>query len=324
MALDLPDYSKLNEMYLGPLAARMAQDNYDQKGQLAQMMLQQQQQKNEFDAQNNPLMLEHQRDINNEQTARLPGIYMGNAEKALQLDKASRTHEDEIDNLLSGYKGKKSQEELANLTRAGEMYNQAGAYLKTVPPAIAHATAKQILGSYYRPEFDQYPPEQLVKTVQDAGLWMTSAQTKYQQAMQKQDDQQAAREREIKLKADKAKELAQYKESIKKVAAAVVKTNDPKNWQDASTRLLMQAAQEPDQEKRDILVAQAQSFTDLIMAKERQKAAAAAETKPSLPGMGIQTNPPVAPPKVVMPGPTATVPAQPKPGSSPNNPIVLK
>jgi len=284
-------------------------------------MLQKQQQENEQTAITNPLEVEFQRGRNQEQAARLPGIQADVRGKQLEVDQIERTREQHIDELLSGYKGKMSANELAQITRAGEAYNQVSGYLKNLPPAVAPAAAKQMLGSYWRPEFDGMDPQTLVKTLGDAGMMMTSAQTKYQQAMQKQDDQQAAREKEILLKANKAQELAKFKESIKKVVKATVKAGKvAENYRAMSAQIMRQAQLEQDPDKRAILMEQAQEFTDFYFAELDRKAQAAAATKPDPGALGFE-KPPVVPIPTVKAAGSTPAPA-PAPAAPVNNPAM--
>jgi Sec-independent protein translocase protein TatA len=308
MPLDLPDYSKLNEMYTGPLAARMAQDNYDQKGRLAQLLLQQQQQSNQDEAALAPIKRQIEQGRVYEQQAQLPGIMADSGKRVLGFDQAQRTHEDHIADVLKGYQNKISDEDAARINKAADVYGQVGNYLKTVPGPAQGAAAKQFLGSFWRPEFEQVPPGQLAEVLSNAGQWMGAAKTQYAQAREKQDKDIAAKLEAERIKTQKAKDLAVFKASVIKKTDPIVKSDKPNDWQKTSSALLMQAAQEPDEDKRAVLVAQAQVFINLIMQKERQKAAATSETKPDVNKLGMDTNAPVPLPTVSMPGPGASSP----------------
>lgn len=317
MPLDLPDYSKLNEMYTGPLAARMAQDNYDQKGRLAQMLLQQQQQSNEDEAALAPIKRQFEQGRVYDQQARLPGTIADSGKSILGFDQAQRTHEDHIADVLKGYQNKLSDEDAARINKAADVYGQVGSYLKTVPGPAQGAAAKQFLGSFWRPEFEQVPPGQLAEVLSNAGQWMGAAKTQYAQAREKQDSINAAKLEAERIKAAKAEALAKFRASVVKKTETVKASKKPENYRAYSAQLMAAAQAEEDPDKKAALLEQAQQFTDFYFAELDRKAQATAATKPDPGKLGLEKPEPVPVPQV-KPQPAA------KPGSSKDNPIVLK
>lgn len=316
MPLDLPNYTDLNSMYSGPLAARMAQDNYDQKGQLAQMLLQSQQQKNQEDATIAPLRAQFQQGQNDAQAAQLPGLKALSRSHQLTTDVSEQTHDAHIADELGKYQGLKTSRELQQITQAANAYGQVGAFLGSIPGPARQAAAKQLLGTMWRPEFEQYNVQDLPDVLSTAGKWMSTAQTQYQQALGKQGAVNEGRVDAATVRSDAQVKAAQIRatqaQALQKAGQTV---KEPKDFQALAVKWSTLADQETDPAMKAQYLDVAQKYLE---AAKYLKPADNAKPQPNPAALGDIL---VAPTPRVNPLGTN----QPKkPGSSADNPIVLK
>lgn len=197
-----------------------------------QDLLQKSQQSQEM----HPLEMQRARTSNAMQEAQIPGIQ---AQNSITQDKASisrNTLPQQLEEAFAKHKGSMSDLQLKELNNAGQRYGQVGALLGNIPGPARAAAAKQLLGDLYRPEFDQYNPNELADTVSTIGEWMTKAGSKFQLADQKSDTARA-------LEAEKTRralELQQLKnaanERIAKLKDDALKTKDPKKFEELAVR----------------------------------------------------------------------------------------
>ena len=215
---------------------QFAQEKQRRDAELASL-LQRTQQQGEM----HPLEMQQRRIGNQMQEAQIPGIQ---AQNSITQDKASisrNTLPQQLEEAFAKHKGSMSDLQLKELNNAGQRYGQVGALLGNIPGPARAAAAKQLLGDLYRPEFDQYNPNELADTVSTIGEWMTKAGTKFQLADQKSDTARA-------LEAEKTRralELQQLKnaanERITKLKDNALKTKDPKKFEELAVRHKMAA-----------------------------------------------------------------------------------
>jgi hypothetical protein len=184
------------------------------------------------------------RQLGNQATeAQLPGLQ---AQSSLSQDKASlsrNTMAQQLEEAFAKHKGNMSDAQVKELTNAGQRYGQVGAMLGAIPGPARASAAKQLLGDLYRPEFDQYNPNDLADTVSTLGQWMTETGSKFQLQSQKSDTARA-------LEAEKTRralELQQMKnasnERLGQLRADALKTKDPKKFEELAVRHKMAAEQ---------------------------------------------------------------------------------
>lgn len=130
-----------------------------------------------------PYDIESKRLRNETTSAQLPGIRATSGKLEDDARFSRETLGSKIEAELKKYSGQMSDAQLKELTNAGQAYAQAGKLLENLPGPASHAAAKQILGQFYRPEFDQVPPHMLGKVVSFFGDEMINAQDKYVQQL---------------------------------------------------------------------------------------------------------------------------------------------
>jgi hypothetical protein len=262
------------------------------QARLAQMLQEQQQ-----NAQMFPGKLQQQSLQNDQMGAQLPGI---RALSSLNEDKANlsrNTMAQQLEAAMKEHKGKMTKADLDELNSTGQIYSQAGALLGAVPGPARKAAAKQILGDKYRPEFDQYDPNDLADTVSTIGKWMTEAGSKYKLETDKIDMKaQAAAEAQAK-KIQATKELEVFKASLKEKLDGLKSSGDPKTYEAVIVQLKKAAAQETDPEKRQAILQEAQDFINIQHGMKIAGAGAAQAGKVDVgAATGMQTNPVPQPP----------------------------
>lgn len=215
---------------------QFAQEKQRRDAELASL-LQRTQQQGEM----HPLEMQQRRIGNQMQEAQIPGIQ---AQNSITQDKASisrNTLPQQLEEAFAKHKGTMSDIQLKELINAGQRYGQVGALLGSIPGPARAAAAKQLLGDLYRPEFDQYNPNDLADTVSTIGEWMSKAGDKFRLADQKSDTARA-------LEAEKTRralELQQLKnaanERITKLKDNALKSKDPKKFEELAVRHKMAA-----------------------------------------------------------------------------------
>lgn len=151
----------------------------DERAQMAarlQDMLQQTQQR----AQVNPLLLKQQELANQTTQAQMPGL---EAQSSMQADRANisrSTIGQQLEEAMRKHRTNMTDADFKEIGQTGQAFSQVGEYLSGIPVPARHAAAKQMLGQMYRPEFDNYNPNDLVDTLQQTGKWMNEAATKFQ------------------------------------------------------------------------------------------------------------------------------------------------
>lgn len=130
-----------------------------------------------------PLELQGKQLSNQTAQAQIPGLQAQSEKQQLDTRFSRETLGPKIESELSKYKGQMSDSQLKELTNAGQAYMQAGPLLDRMPGVVTHAAAKQILGNFYRPEFDQIPANALGQVISHFGETMVAAQSKYVQQL---------------------------------------------------------------------------------------------------------------------------------------------
>ena len=300
-----------------PLAYMKGMDMVDQAGQYNDMQKQLLGQQLEREKQMLPVDVAHKQLTNQGLELGLPGIF---ADSNLKQDKAvlSRaTLDQQHEQFIRDFQAKGSQQEAEQFQRVGQLYAQAGEMLKGIPGMMSHQRAKEILGKNYLPEFDQVPPHLLGAAVGSIGKDMMGVAPKLWGQQQLQDDKQSFLQAQLEKKLAAEKELAAYKASLQEKLAKLKASGNPKTYEAVIVELKKQADQEPDPTRRALILDQVQEFVNLQFAMKQAGAQAGATGKVDVPGVaGLPAIPPAQPPQVR--------PPQPKPGSSPDNPIVLK
>ena len=252
--------------------------------------------------------------------ARLPQMFALTKKQQLDNQFDEATLDAKIKAELGNFRSKAGKQDLEQITQAGNAYVQAGQMLDLMPGVATHAYAKQLLGQYYHPSFDQVTPAALGQTISLIGKRMVEAQPGY---LQKQGLEGLKIEGKNELadkKAERDKELAAFKatlsEKLAKLKADTVKSKDPATARAIANKLFLAAQQETDPDKKAELMEQAQGFNEIAFAEIERRAQATNANKPNLPALGIETN--QMPPVPSLPGaqPQTASPQQtPKPAS---------
>lgn len=151
----------------------------DQRAQAAAQladMLQATQQKGQM----NPLLLKQQELANQTTQAQMPGL---EAQSSMLADKANisrSTIPQQLEEAMRKHRTSMTDADFKEIGQTGQAFSQVGEYLSGIPVPARHAAAKQMLGQMYRPEFDNYNPNDLVDTLQQTGKWMNEAAAKFQ------------------------------------------------------------------------------------------------------------------------------------------------
>ena len=187
-----------------------------------------------------------------------------------------------------------SENDLAEIENAGKAYTQAGALLEQMPGVATHAAAKQILGQYYRPEFDQIHPTALGTVINNLGYTMGQMKTFDPEYQLKQKQIDAANEskkyvadRAAQAKIDAANIAARSKvqqldnelAKIREKAKTGSYSQQSGYYTDLAQQAAVQAAQTEDEEAKQALLKRAQVFAQIAedaKNQEIQKAVAAA------------------------------------------------
>lgn len=206
--------------------------------------------------------------------------------------------------------GQKAQ--LEGLEMAGRAYMQAEPFIATLPPPARHAAARQMLGRFYRPEFDQVPPEQLGRVLNFIGSEQQRSQQKAMLATDVIDKKNESAQQIVEKKLAAQKEIEMFKANIKaqleKLKAAPLPTREKVLGQ------LMSAIQEEDDPgKRSALVEQYNEFAKQINDEKVRVAQAGQVNKPDVGAIaGVPTLPQTPAPQL----PTA-------PPTQGNNPVAV-
>ena len=275
--------------------------------------LQQQFQANEFAQQANPMRLQALQQGIDQHNAQLPGMF---ADTQLKQDAARKSRETlpgTIEETNRGFDEKRSADNFKRLTNVVQAYGQAGGMLSQVPPAARHAYARQVLGENYRPEiFDQVPPEQLPKMLGK----MSEEGSKYAQKAQLEAQKQAFLMQRDEAKAASAARIAQFKASIVTARTDAAKRG-PNSLNAFAAQLRAAAMNESDPDRAEALRDEAN-----IIVQQMSAAAIATATARSAGGIdpgaatGMATKP--------VPAPVGFADKKAAPGSSSDNPIILK
>lgn len=230
--------------------------------------------------------------------AQLPGV---RANSSLQSDKANlstMTFGNQLDEMVKGHEFKDRERELKEIQGAGQAYGQAGAYLGSIPVPARTAAAKQMLGGYWRPEFEQMDPNDLADTLSTAGKWMTEAQQKF---MMQQAGLEAKGNNALALqdkKSQAAESLAKFKVEAKRISDATKAQPLPRREQ-VLGQLLQQIAQETDPERKEVLQNTYNELAAQVYQEKLNIASASATGKPDIGAMtGLPTKPAPATPQL--------------------------
>lgn len=277
----------------------IGEDRQMQQARLAQLM-----QQTDQNAQMFPHQLKQASLGNLTAEKRLPGI---EAESSMATDKARFSRETiskAIEAEMSKLQGSIGKQDLEQITGMGNAYSQAGRMLDLMPGVATHAAAREILGKFYRPEFDKITPTALGQTLGYIGDAMISAQGKHQQQLDLLDLKNKAKQEELDKKASAQRSLEEYKATLRanlksKEGAA---KQDPKTARAISNQLFLAAQQEQDSERKAELLSQAQYFNEIAFQEieRRAQAANAGKVDPGA-ATGLPTIPSPQPPQP-MPG----------------------
>lgn len=269
-----------------------------------------------------PLELQGKQLSNQTAQAQIPGLQAQSEKQQLDTRFSRETLGPKIESELSKYKGQMSDSQLKELTNAGQAYMQAGPLLDRMPGVVTHVAAKQILGNFYRPEFDQIPANALGQVISHFGETMVAAQSKYVQQLGL-----------LGAKNEGAKDVAGINanarvEAARVAAAAKIRGYDNELVQirekaklgsypqrasyyiDKAHQLAEEAAFSEDEQVKKALLERAKMFGQIANEAQQMdlaaRAAAAQETnkgKPDLGGFGIPTvTPPGQAPGAQVPG----------------------
>lgn len=252
--------------------------------------------------------------------ARLPQMFATTKKQQLDNQFDEATLADRIKGELAKIRATGNKQQLEEITNAGNAYSQAGEFLDLMPGVATHAYAKQILGPYYHPSFDQVTPNALGQTIRSFGRAMTEAQSGFQQKKALETLKGEAKTAAEEEKSRRAMQLAEFKAGVQKqlaeAKAKAVQTKDPKTAREMSNRLFRLAREEQDPEKKAVLMEEAEAFNEIAFTELSRRADATNANKPNLPALGIETNP--MPPTPSLPGTQPKTPAPqptPKPAS---------
>lgn len=230
---------------------QFAQEKQRRDAELASL-LQRTQQQGEM----HPLEMQQRRLGNQMQEAQLPGVQ---AQSSISQDKASlsrSTLPQQLEEAFAKHRTSMSDAQVKELSNAGQRYSQVGALLGTIPGPARAAAAKQLLGDLYRPEFEQYNPNDLADTVSTIGDWMTKAGSKFQlQAAgldQKSDTARALEAERTKRALEVQRLKNETNERIAKLKEDAVKSKDPKKFEELAVRHKMaaEAADTPEEARK--------------------------------------------------------------------------
>lgn len=219
-----------------------------------------------------------------------------------QLDEA--TLADRIKGELAKIRATGNKQQLEEITNAGNAYSQAGEFLDLMPGVATHAYAKQLLGPYYHPSFDQVTPNALGQTIRSFGRAMTEAQSGFQQKKALETIKGEAKTAAEEEKTRRALELEKFRGSLREKLAELktkaTQSKDPATARAIANKLFLAAQQETDPDKKAELMEQAQGFNEIAFAEIERRAQATNANKPNLPALGIETN--QMPPAPGLPG----------------------
>lgn len=279
-----------------------------------------------------PLDIQQRQLANKATEAQIPGMQADSEKRQIDTRFARDTIVPKIQAEMSSLKGKISEAELKEITNAGQAYLQAGPLLDKMPGVVSHAAARQILGNFYRPEFDQVPPEALGQVISYFGEGMVAGQAKYVQQLGLLDRKLGSAERVAETKSAAQIEAArisaaartrQFNQDVMEAQAALKAKfgNYPQQaayYKDKARQVAQEAAFTGDEQDKRRLLQMANIYGDMAeeaMHQERLKAIAAQqEANRSKPDVSAFDIPTVTPP--------AMPPGGPRPSGSGNNPTV--
>ena len=190
-----------------------------------------------------PLNMRAQELSNLTSEAQLPGIVANSNSQVLNNKKQSLTFDSDIEAHIAGNKGKVDEQFVKELNNTGNVFTQAGQYLSDAPGVATHAMARQLLGKYYRPEFDKISPQALGGAIKYIGENMTNAGTAFQQKLLLLQQKQAGDLEIARMRSASAERISQQ-------AAAAKAAGDKKSLEQLSAQYKMLADQETDPDKK--------------------------------------------------------------------------
>lgn len=177
---------------------------------------------------------------------------------------------------------------------AANAYTQGGELLAQLPGVATHAAARQVLGKFYRPEFDQIPPQALGHVISNFGQSMQqmkmtdpNIQSKFILGNQKAETERYKADVAAQSKRDVANTVAQTKikqidnelRLIQEKAKLGGYAQQSGYYSNAAQEAAVQAAQTEDEGLKQQLLARAKVFAQIAedaKNQEIQKAVAAA------------------------------------------------
>lgn len=246
-------------------------------------------------------------------SAELPGIKAQSETRQQEADFGRKTFQTKIDEYTRGVEEKDRERTLKKLESAGRAYMQAEPILATIPPPARMAAAKEMLGKFWRPEFEQIPPDQLPRQLNFFGSDMMASQLKMMQATTVQGMKNETQERIADKKIASTRELEILKGSLREQLAKM--KTAPLPTREKVLGQLMEAIQdEEDPGKRKILIEQYNEFAAQVN-DEKVRVARAGQAGKIDPGAatGMETIP--LPPAPGLPVPQGATP--PGPGNNP-------
>lgn len=246
--------------------------------------------------------------------ARLPQMFATTKAQELDNQFSEGTLGPRIKSELDKIRASGNKQRLEEITNAGRAYSQAGEFLEMMPGVATHAYAKQVLGNYYHPSFDQIPANALGGAIRAFGKAMVGAEAPYVQKQALADTAAAGKTAAEEEKTRRATQLAAYKNELAMKLAQykeqAKKSQDPKTARALANQLFLAAQKEEDPDRKAMLMEQAESFNEIAFAEIERRAQATASGKPDLGKLGIETNP--MPPTPTLPG---AAPQQPQGGA---------
>lgn len=263
-----------------------------------------------------PGQLEQTRIGNETSLAQLPGI---RADSSLKEDKSNlsrATYDQQLDEMVKGYKFKDRERELKEIKDLGENYGKAGAILGQLPGPARRAYLKEKFSTIDHPAFDQMNPDQLVDALNKMGEMSAKASRQFMLQAQK-DEEAMAREREKSARSERA---AQIRASVAQATKRAVDSKDPKKMEELETLLRAKAleAMTSDPETAQELNRQAEYI------RQNRVATAAASRPPQAPqidkaALGVPTVPQAVPQPAPLPVPGQAAPIQNNPAAADPN-----
>lgn len=295
MAIDLQTLFQSDpaaqEMGLKMIGEQRAAD----KASLEQMLMKMDQEKQMF-----PHELRAKELGNQTREAQLPGIMESTRAQRLDNDFNEQTLNPRIQQSLAQYKGKMTKEQYDDLVNTGNIFTQAGQMLEDIPGLASHSRAREVLKDKYLPEFDQVPPQALGRVIRYMGQNMSQLQPDFvkKQALeaQKIEGKKSIEEE----KADRAKELTAYKETLKQQTNKMkeVSVKDPTKFEAAIVQLRKALSTEKDPDARALIQTELEEFITLKDYFDQIKAAATAAGRIDPNAMGLKTGDKPVPPAV--------------------------